>query len=193
LDYTIKIGGEAGQGIQTVGEVLSAAFAKSGFHVFTHQDYESRIRGGHNFYQIRVANKRVMSSTPDVDIVVALDRAGIELHRQELRKDGVIAYDSEDLKASFEGPEMLDIPLRKLAVEEGGGPVMANTVAVGAVLGMLGMGINILEDLLASRFGKKGDAVVEGNIRAARAGFDYAKKHCRQCRFIPRDPSGKPK
>jgi hypothetical protein len=51
LDFSIKIGGEAGQGIQTIGDVLTKVFSRSGFHVFTHQDYESRVRGGHNFYQ----------------------------------------------------------------------------------------------------------------------------------------------
>ena len=49
MDYTIKIGGEAGQGIQTIGDTLARVFSRTGYHVFTHQDYESRIRGGHNF------------------------------------------------------------------------------------------------------------------------------------------------
>ena len=48
MDLTIKISGEAGQGIQTIGETLARVFARSGLHVFAHQDYESRVRGGHN-------------------------------------------------------------------------------------------------------------------------------------------------
>ena len=59
MDYTIKIGGEAGQGIQTIGGTLARLFARSGYHVFTHQDYESRVRGGHNFYQVRFADKPI--------------------------------------------------------------------------------------------------------------------------------------
>ena len=50
MDYSIKIGGEARQGIQTGGDTLSKVFSRSGCHVFTHQDYESRIGGGHIFY-----------------------------------------------------------------------------------------------------------------------------------------------
>ncbi|MBW6519701.1 MAG: 2-oxoacid:acceptor oxidoreductase family protein [Desulfoarculaceae bacterium] len=57
MDYSIKIGGEAGQGIQTIGNALGRVFARSGYHVFSHQDYESRVRGGHNFYQIRLSNQ----------------------------------------------------------------------------------------------------------------------------------------
>ena len=62
MDYSIKIGGEAGQGIQTVGDTLTRFFSHIGFHVFTHQDYESRVRGGHNFYQIRISDQPISAS-----------------------------------------------------------------------------------------------------------------------------------
>jgi 2-oxoglutarate ferredoxin oxidoreductase subunit alpha len=68
VDYTIKIGGEAGQGIQTIGDTLARVFSRAGFHVFTHQDYESRIRGGHNFFQIRFSNNPVTASRNRIDI-----------------------------------------------------------------------------------------------------------------------------
>ena len=77
VDYTIKIGGEAGQGIQTIGNGLGKVFARAGYHVFIHQDYESRIRGGHNFFQVRVSDKPVACSRDAVDIVIALDRPSI--------------------------------------------------------------------------------------------------------------------
>ena len=44
-DIIITIGGEAGQGVQTIGEVLSRILIRSGFYVFSIQDYHSRIRG----------------------------------------------------------------------------------------------------------------------------------------------------
>lgn len=195
MDYTIKICGEAGQGIQTIGEVVSLVFARTGYHVFTHQDYESRIRGGHNFYQIRVSNERVMSSTVYVDIIVSLDRAGIDLHTPELSAQGIIAFDSEALKHKPVAPSMIDVPFMKIAIKEGGSPVMSNTAATGAVLGMLGKKslMPVLEDLLTERFRKKGDDVVNGNIRSARAGYEYAKENCGECRFLPGEPSGNQK
>jgi len=191
MDYTVKIGGEAGQGVQTVGEVLTEVFARSGYHAFSHQDYESRVRGGHNFYQIRVSPERVTSSRLTADIVVALDTASIDLHRGELTEEGVLAYDSEAIKKKIEDPAFVDVPFTRLAREKGGNPVMANTVAVGAVLGMLGMELNILDELLKARFKKKGDEIVEGNIRAARAGHAFAKEHCRKCRFLPGETAGR--
>lgn len=191
MDYSIKIGGEAGQGIATIGDALAKVFARAGYHVFTHQDYESRIRGGHNFYQVRVSERRVMSSREKIDIVMALDSLSIKHHGPELTERGVLIYDAGTIKEQKKGPAFLDIPFRKLAEEKGGSPIMANTVATGAVLGMLGMEIGLLEGLLKSVFRKKGSEVVEANVRAARAGHAYAVERCRDCALAPARPSGR--
>ena len=184
MDYTVRIGGAAGQGIQTIGGLLSEVFARMGFHVFTSQDYESRVRGGHNFYQVRVSDTRVMSSTEAIDILIAMDLASEALHREQLSQRGVMLHDSESLKSDFSGPEVLDVPFARLA-KESGGPVMANTVAVGAALGTLGLHSSVMEALLAERFGRKGQLVVEGNIKALRAGHAYATDNCKKCEFLP--------
>jgi len=42
IDFNLMVGGEAGQGVQSVGFLLSKAFARGGYHVFADQDYESR-------------------------------------------------------------------------------------------------------------------------------------------------------
>jgi len=183
VDYTIKIGGEAGQGIQTIGDTLARVFSRAGFHVFTHQDYESRIRGGHNFFQIRFSDSPVMLSRDRIDIIVALDKESISLHEKELSKDGLIVYDSSSLKKKYETPNFLDIPFVNLAIEHGGNKIMANTVATGAVLGMLKIRLDILFEIIKNTFKKKGEDIVKGNINAAMAGHNYAIKECIQCSF----------
>jgi len=183
MDYTIKIGGEAGQGIQTIGGTLAKVFARAGHHVFTHQDYESRIRGGHNFYQVRLADRPVMSSRDRIDIIVAMDKESIDLHEKELNDNGVIIYDSEMLRQQYEKPGFFDVPFMKLAVEHGGAKIMANTVAVGSVLGMLGMDLDILIESFGETFKKKGDEIISGNVKAAKAGRDFAVKNCTSCSF----------
>ena len=183
MDYTLKIGGEAGQGIQTVGDTLARVFARSGYHVFTHQDYESRIRGGHNFYQVRVSDRPLSASRSRIDIIVAFDRESIELHASELSDQGRIIYDSTAMKQKQEGPQFLDIPFTSLAVEHGGSRIMANTVAVGAILGMLGMEMDILLNIIRETFHKKGEEVIKQNTSAAIAGYDVAIKQCATCSF----------
>jgi 2-oxoglutarate ferredoxin oxidoreductase subunit alpha len=191
MDYTIKIGGEAGQGIQTIGDTLAKVFSRSGYHVFTHQDYESRVRGGHNFYQIRFSDQPVMSSREGIDIIVALDKESIEFHEEELNEDGRIIYDSDILKKKHEGAHFIDIPFEKFATEHGG-RIMANTVAVGAVLGMLGIDSDKLNGIIGEAFRKKGQDVVDSNIKASKAGHDFAEKHCAGCSFEIEDPGSSP-
>ena len=59
IDITIKIGGEAGQGIQTVGHLLALVCQEAGLYIMAINDFESRIRGGHSFFQIRILCRAV--------------------------------------------------------------------------------------------------------------------------------------
>ena len=190
MDYSIKIGGEAGQGIQTIGDTLAGVFSRAGYHVFTHQDYESRIRGGHNFYQIRFSDRPAMASRGGIDIIVALDKESIVLHEKELTEKGLIIYDSATLKQKYEKSHFLDIPFVSIAVEQGGHKIMANTVATGAVLGMLKLELDILTGIIETTFKKKGEEVIKSNISAARAGYDFALKQCPRCSFATAPFSG---
>ncbi|MEW6109374.1 MAG: 2-oxoacid:acceptor oxidoreductase subunit alpha [Nitrospirota bacterium] len=190
MDYSIKIGGEAGQGIQTIGDTLARVFSRTGYHVFTHQDYESRIRGGHNFFQIRFSDRPVMASREKIDILVALDGESISIHEKELSETGLLIYDSAALREKHQKPSFLDIPFVGLAAEKGGSKIMANTVAVGAVLGMLGMGLNILNEIIKATFKKKGEDIIKANIAAAYAGHNFAVENCSGCSFSVMPPSG---
>ena len=189
MDYSIRITGEAGQGVQTIGGTLAKVFARSGYNVFTHQDYESRVRGGHNFYQIRFSDIPVMSSRDRIDLLVAMDNAGIDRYISDLTANGLVIYDSKTLKQKYEGENFLNIPFSELALEHGGNKIMANTVATGAVLGMLGMDLALLFDILKHAFSKKGNEVIEGNINALKAGHSYASENCSKCSFVLADIS----
>ncbi|MEJ2740313.1 MAG: 2-oxoacid:acceptor oxidoreductase family protein, partial [Dehalococcoidia bacterium] len=95
VEATFMIGGEAGQGVQSIGFILSKIFTRGGYYVYGDQDYESRVRGGHNFLRIRIMDKEVGAINERLDLLLALDNASIDLHRRELVKGGVIIYDSE--------------------------------------------------------------------------------------------------
>jgi 2-oxoglutarate/2-oxoacid ferredoxin oxidoreductase subunit alpha len=183
MDYTIKIGGEAGQGTQTIGETLTKVIARSGYHLFSHQDYESRVRGGHNFYQIRVSDSPVMASKQKVDIIAALDKETITRHLSELSETGRLIYDSESLKEQFKGERLTDIPFARLATENGGSRIMENMVAAGAVIGLAGLDMGILLKTVEEAFGGKGEDTVKLNIMAVKAGHEYAVRSCPSCNY----------
>jgi 2-oxoglutarate ferredoxin oxidoreductase subunit alpha len=184
MDISITIGGEAGQGLQTIGAVLGKVLSRSGFHVFTSQDYMSRIRGGHNFYQIRFSDKEVTALRDSVDILVALDENTIEIHKERVKDEGFIIYDADSIKKSFDEPQFLHIPFEKIAVDSGGSKIMANTVATAAVLGMLKLDLSVFDNILKSKLQKKGDEIVDKNIETAKAGYDYATHHCSRCNIF---------
>ncbi len=184
-DYSVKVGGEAGQGINTIASILSRSFADQGLHLFAYQDYYSRVRGGHNFYQVRTASYPVYTFSDNLEVLVALDKASLDLHSEELNPGGVIIYD-QDLEVESPGDNFLPLPMAKLGKEQGGKEVMGNSVAAGATWQIMGGDQAILEQTLKRLFQKKGNSIAEANIKAARAGVDYAEKnfsgHCR-CRL----------
>lgn len=178
MDWTVKIGGGAGQGVQVIGSVLTRAFVRAGLFVFAAQDFESRIRGGHNFLQLRVSDRPVNALAARVDVLVAFDAETIRAHVAELRQDGIAVWDPAVVKDVEVSERGFPVPLQKLAVEAGGQKIMMNSTAVGALLGMVRFPVERLIPLFEQEFGKKGEALVEANLKAARAGYDYAVANC---------------
>ncbi len=185
-DVNFMVGGEAGQGVQSVGFILAKAFARGGFHVFADQDYESRVRGGHNFFRVRVKDSRVSAITEPVDMLIAFNKESIDLHRASLTKRGIIVFDGEKIRDIGGDSHLFAVPLTRLAEERAGNKIMANTVAVGAALGLVEYDFEILEQVLLGRFGR--GEVGENNVKAARAGYEYVQENFNgafDCRLSP--------
>lgn len=174
IDINFMVGGEAGQGVQSVGFLLAKAFARGGFHVFADQDYESRVRGGHNFFRVRVAENRIGAIAESIDVLLALNNESIDLHLDEVADKGVIIYDGEKIKAPSDNGNLFSVPLDRLA----GGKLMANTVALGAALGLVGYDFKILDTALREHFHTA--EIGENNVRVAMAGYEYTQKNFRQ-------------
>ncbi|MDO8748517.1 MAG: 2-oxoacid:acceptor oxidoreductase subunit alpha [Candidatus Omnitrophota bacterium] len=173
VDITIKIAGEAGQGLQTIGRLLAKAFSRGGWHVFANQVLQSRIRGGHNWFQVRVSDIKILAPAEVTDILIALDNESV-YHTRELSENSITIFDSSLIKYNSEKGLILDIPFEKTAKESGGNKLISNTVALGAVLGLLEYDINILFGLLKESFQEKDQGIVQANIQAAQAGYNLA-------------------
>jgi 2-oxoglutarate/2-oxoacid ferredoxin oxidoreductase subunit alpha len=176
-ELNIMVGGEAGQGVQSVGAILARTLGGGGLHVFADQDYESRVRGGHNFFRIRAGRRKVLALKLGLDLLVALNKETVDLHRNEVKRGGLIIFDEEQPNACPEGVNYICMPLIKLAEEKAGNKLMANTVAVGAVMGLAGYDLELLAPVLQGEFGRHGEKVVKDNVTAAKAGFDFVREH----------------
>lgn len=173
MECSILIGGEAGQGLVSVGNALAKILSRHGLHVFTHQDFMSRIRGGHNFYQIRFSDSKVAASKAKVDILLALDMETINCHRQALSAGGKIVYDATTLGEKFPGSEFVDIPMARIIAEKGADQIMINSVAVGVILGLFGLDLELFATIIGSTMQTKGEGVIATNIAVAQGGIDY--------------------
>ncbi len=176
VEFTWKIGGPAGFGIMTTGLIFSKAFSRGGYHVFDYSEFPSLIRGGHNTHQSRVSSEEIHSQNKPVHILVALNSATIEKNFEEVAENGIVIYDSERIKDAVEGNTM-KVPLVRLAKESGGTELMANNVALGASIALLGYDAELLYSTIRDVFAEKGNDVVNANISAAKAGYDYVKKN----------------
>jgi 2-oxoglutarate/2-oxoacid ferredoxin oxidoreductase subunit alpha len=177
VDFNVLVGGEAGQGVQSVGAILSRAFARGGLHVFADQDYESRVRGGHNFFRIRARTDSPPAISLELDMLVALNKETVDLHANELKPGGVIIYDAEQTKYQPQGTMFFNVPFDRLAQETVQNKLMSNTVAVGAALGFIDFDLAILSKVLEDEFARHGEKTVKDNIAAARAGYSFAREH----------------
>ncbi|MGV9170689.1 MAG: 2-oxoacid:acceptor oxidoreductase family protein, partial [Promethearchaeia archaeon] len=167
MDINFNIGGAAGQGINTIGDLVAQVFVKNGLHTFTIKDYMSRVRGGYNFTQIRVSDEPVYAPVHDIDVIVALTKEAIIKQRDRLVEGGVIIFD-ESLR--FDECERchLPLPLKETAKKVGGDVRMMNAAALGAMLSVLKMPLSLAENALQGIFGDKGKSLVEANIKVAK-------------------------
>jgi 2-oxoglutarate ferredoxin oxidoreductase subunit alpha len=177
VDVTIRVAGQAGQGIQSISAIMGKIFTRHGFYVFISQDAESRIRGGHNFDQVRIKDAPVYAIRDKLDYLICLDEKAIERDLPHLDQDGVMIYDGTKSEFKSDNPNYFSIPLEQMAQEHGKSKIMANSVATGAAFALLGFDIQPLLDRLAEEFSVKGIDIVDRNKKSAKAGYHYFQKN----------------
>jgi len=176
---SVIIGGEAGAGITRSGFLFAKACLRGGLHVFGTNDYQSLIRGGHNFYTARADIEEIYSQADTIDLLLALNKETILLHKDELVPGGGIVYDGDEIALSNEelnrdDLKLYSVPLRGIVKELNGKLIMRNTVALGATVALLDYDLEILNVVISDVFKPK---VAELNVKAAKMGYDYAREH----------------
>ena len=185
MDLNIRIAGAAGQGVETTGDLLAETFASQGLYIFASQTYMSRIRGGLNWYDVRVGDRALFSGREKADLLIALNEQALEWLKGDVADGGLSIYEG------VERPGEIATAFEKVAKEVGGAAIMANIVAAGATFALLGYDLAGLEAQLAATFTRKGDAVVSANIACARKGAELAAPHAGRLRGP--QPAGAPR
>lgn len=183
-ELTIRIAGEAGQGMQTIGFALNQLFKKSGFNIFANQDYMSRIRGGNNFFQLRISSRPLYTLRQEIDIVVALDKSSVALHKPDLAAKGIMIADKNKFNILEKEDIFFDVPLYDMAMRTGGSEIFSNSVACGVIAGVTGISFSQVEAITRRVFSGKSEDVIKKNVEAAKAGYEFTVSNFKDSRFV---------
>lgn len=176
FDFVLAIGGAAGQGIATPGNILARTFVRRGLHLYAYNAYQSIIRGGHIFLTIRVSDQEVGNHGDKIDLLVCLNQDTMNRHLSLLGPGARAIFNSDTITPGDvpEGVQLCGLPIKELTGDDRN-KLVQNTVALGAMMSLQGLNFQILEDALTLQFQRKGQELVDQNIKVARAGFDYAE------------------
>ena len=177
-DFAMGIGGEAGQGIATPGDILARIVVRRGLHLSTYNAYQSIIRGGHIFLTLRICDQNIFSHGDKLDLLLCLNQDTMNRHQRHIGPGGRVVYNSDTITpGESSGGDLCPLPVAELTQSRN--RLIQNTVAMGAVISLMGLDFQVLEESLQLRFARQGQQVVDENVGVARAGFDYAQANFR--------------
>lgn len=176
-DFALAIGGEAGQGIATPGDILARIIVRRGLHLSTYNAYQSIVRGGHIFLTMRISDAEVQNHGDKLDLLLCLNQDTMDRHQRLMGPGSRIIYNSDAINPGSEdkGADLCGLPVGELTQSRN--RLVQNTVAMGAVASLMGIDFAVLEESLALRFQRQGQEMVDQNITVARAGYDYTQEH----------------
>ena len=169
-NFSILIGGQAGFGIDKAGSIIASILNQLGYRLYVYRDYPSIIRGGHTFSIIRASRKRIATHQNKIDFLLALNQDTVSFHRQRLKDNSVIIYDSDVAKLEAEPTTIkaIEVPLTKIIKEEKAAEVMRNTCLIGAFCKIAGIEWNVIENVLRKNIAKD----IDLNLKVAQRGYN---------------------
>ena len=179
--YSVKIGGQAGQGIKSSGLSLAKVASRSGYRVHTYTEFPSLIRGGHNVIQVLISPEEVNAPLTRTDLLLALNQDTLNRHAGELTPGSGIIFDADkriDTSAVHQPDvNLFPVPLSKFAAAAGSNELLINTVALASAITLVGGDISHLENLIREEFSDKGENIVSANLAVIKSGSEYTREH----------------
>ena len=175
-DQRLKIAGFGGQGLLFLGRLLAEAGMRQNFHVSWLPSYGPEMRGGTANCHVNISTTEIGSplvSAPTV--LIAMNKPSLDKFESEVVSGGLVLYDSSliDRPPARDDVEVLALPATEMA-DKIGSAKSANMVVLGALIGKT----NLLDKdavIEAMRAMTKRAELLEINVRAVEAGFDFAR------------------
>ena len=180
-ELILRIGGAAGDGGSSTAESFAKICTRSGLYAFTYTSYQSVIRGGHMWVQVRASEEPLLSQGERPHVLICLNQPTADIHVPQVREGGAVIFDSESVKVEKDrlpdAVRVLAFPLARMARQYGNNPLMKNTVALGAAIRLFDMDLKVVEGAFRRIWGNKKEEVVQANVKAATAGYGHPDGH----------------
>ena len=189
MNTDIILSGVGGQGILSIATIIGAAAINDNLYIKQAEVHGMSQRGGDVQSNLRIRSAPIASDLIPLgkaDLIISLEPMEAMRYLPYLKKDGWVITNTEpfvnipdypDLDTLMQRIEALPhhVALDVAAIaSEAASPRAANIVLLGAAAPFLGIDIAKIEDGIHSVFARKGDAIVEMNIKAFRAGLKVA-------------------
>ncbi len=188
----IILSGVGGQGILSIATVIGKAALKKGLYMKQAEVHGMSQRGGDVQSNLRISDQPIASdliATGKCDLIISLEPMESLRYLPYLAKDGWLVTNStpfiniekypseDDLKKELDKvPHKVVLNVDDIA-KEVGSPRVANIVLLGATIPFLGIDYDTMKDSVREIFERKGEAIVEMNLKALAAGKEIADKH----------------
>ncbi|MFH0820972.1 MAG: 2-oxoacid:acceptor oxidoreductase subunit alpha [Candidatus Peregrinibacteria bacterium] len=176
----IKVTGESGMGLLSLGRIAAKALKEHGFYVNADREYPSLIKGGHSSLQVDFSSQPIHSLSRQADLMIALDQPGLMGHLDTVKSGGVILHRSDRFsqikglneEAKKRKLQLVYCPARDIARSFGGTEVMVNMVLLGVLWKALGLKLPALEAEIRHQFASK-PKLLEIDLKCVRAGYQW--------------------
>lgn len=183
--------GVGGQGILSIATIIGEAAMNDGLYIKQAEVHGMSQRGGDVQSNLRLSSAPIHSDLiplSGADVIISMEPMEALRYLPFLSKEGWIITSSapfinipnypdvEQLKQDLAAlPHVIVLDIEQAAKEQGV-PRSANVILLGAAQQALGIEYSKLEDAIRRVFGRKGEAIVEANIKALAIGHSYANK-----------------
>jgi len=179
-EIAVRVGGQAGDGIASIGESIARSFSRMGLHIYGLNAYQSVIRGGHVLFHARASEGQLYSQGDSADILYALDHQSVDVHAPILRHGGTVVFDPEKFHLTPNdipsGLQLLPVPTLEIARKYTSQSILQNAAGFGATAYLSGIPLEVAQKVLADSFGKKAGDVVTWNVGACADAYHFAEQ-----------------
>lgn len=173
-EVSLVIGGEAGQGIDAITQIIAETAKKNCFNVFYSKEYMSRIKGGFNSSTIRISSNKVCAYRENVDFAFAISKDSLIHLERRFSQKTIIFYEYENNEVLNKFQNNIKIEFSQIA-KEIGDKLYINSIISGIIAGILNIDLEILDENIKSAFFNKSSEVIEKNLLASKKGYELGK------------------